>query len=107
MYLGGDGSLEGFIGGCFIRNVALGGPVMFCHLRGRSRNCGMHADNYKKSVHVELYAVEIHSKHKYTALAWPNILSPLVNAFSTKTKSKSDLLTRFKKIIKLKVECDC
>lgn len=80
MYLGGDGSLEGFIGGCFIRNVALGGPVMFCHLRGRSRNCGM-------CYGVELYVVEIHIKHKYTALAWPNILSPLVNAFSTKSIS--------------------
>lgn len=47
---------------------------------------------------VELYVVEIHSKYKDTALAWPNILSALVSAFSTKSiKSKSDLLTRFKK----------
>lgn len=71
MYLGGDGSLEGFIGGCFIGNVALGSPVMFCHLRGNSRNCTCYG--------VELYVVEIHSKHKYTAPAGPNICSPLVN----------------------------
>lgn len=52
VYLGGDGSLEGFIGGCFIGNVALGSPVMLRHLRGKSRNCGMLADNSTKSVHV-------------------------------------------------------
>lgn len=52
VYLRGDGTLEGFIGGCFIRNVALGSPVMFCHLRGKSRNCGMHTDNNKRLVHI-------------------------------------------------------
>lgn len=100
-YLGGDGSLEGFIGGCFIRNVALGGPVMFRHLRGKSRNCGMRADQIitsQRTCGVELNVVETHIKYKYTALAWPNIRSPLVSScFNTKSiKSKSDLLTRLK-----------
>lgn len=34
MYLCRDGALEGFVGGGFIGDVALGSPVMFCHLRG-------------------------------------------------------------------------
>lgn len=88
MYLCGDGTLEGFIGGCFIRNVALGSPVMFRHLRGKSRNCGTHTDNYKTLVRVlccgnicrgDLLRFQDHSKYKYAAFAGPDSCSPLVN----------------------------
>lgn len=34
VYLCRDGTLEGFIGGGFVGDVALGSPVMFSHLRG-------------------------------------------------------------------------
>lgn len=33
VYLCRDSALEGFVGGCFIGDVTLWSPVMFCHLK--------------------------------------------------------------------------